>query len=222
MTPALAAVTAVFPLLPDPDQAREWAERELNDPAYRAAEPTIIDRASQAVASFIRDLLTPSDGADWGPPALIVLAILLAGGVIVALLIWGRPRRVVRAGPAARALFDGDDVRSADELRREATEAAARGSWDTAIVLRFRALARGLFERGLVDPPPGATARAFARAAGAALPAFAVSMDTAAASFDDVRYLRRPGTAEGYRAIAELDDATIRARALTDGAVAAP
>lgn len=216
MIPALAAVAAVFPLLPDPDQAREWAERELDDPVYRAAEPTIIDRVSQAVASFIGDLLTPSGDADWGPSALVVLAVLLAAGVVVGLLIWGRPRGVVRAAPAARALFDGDDGRSADELRRDAADAAARASWDAAIVLRFRALARGLFERGLVDPPPGATARAFARAAGAALPAFAVAMDTAAASFDDVRYLRRPGTADGYRAIAELDDAAVRARALAD------
>ncbi|MBD8478509.1 DUF4129 domain-containing protein [Microbacterium sp. CFBP 8794] len=213
------AAAAVFPLLPDPDQAREWAERELEDPSYQASEPTFIDRVAQAVASFIGDLLRPSGNADWGPSALIVLAVLLSVGIIVALLIWGRPRRLVRAQPAARALFDDDDGRSADELRREADEAAARGAWDAAIVLRFRAVARGLSERGLVDPPPGATARAFGRAAGVALPALAAAMDTAAASFDDVRYLRRPGTADGYRAIADLDEAAVRARAVTDSAV---
>ena len=32
--------------IPDADEAREWAERELADPVYRAAEPTAFDRAA--------------------------------------------------------------------------------------------------------------------------------------------------------------------------------
>ncbi len=124
----------------------------------------------------------------------------------------GAPPPHPRAAPAAHALFDDDDARSAEELRADAAAAAARGDWDGAIVLRFRAFARGLAERGIVDPPPGATVRAFARAASAALPPLADALDTAAETFDDVRYLRRPGTAESYRVVAELDDAAVRAR----------
>ncbi|MFJ4037683.1 DUF4129 domain-containing protein [Microbacterium sp. NPDC090007] len=205
-------IGAVLPLLPDPDQARQWAEQELSDPAYRAAEPTLVDRVSQAVARFISDLFTVPDTGGWGPWTFVVLGVIVVALVVVALLIWGRPRLVPRAAPAAHSLFDADDTRSADELRAEAAAAAARGAWDDAIVLRFRAFARGLAERGLVDPPPGATVRAFARAASAALPPLADRLDTAADTFDDVRYLRRPGTADSYRVVADLDDAAVRAR----------
>lgn len=205
-------VAAVFPLLPDPDQAREWAERELSDPAYEAAQPTLIDRIAQAVGRFLSDLLRVPDTSGWGPSALVVLAIVVAALIVVGIFIWGRPRLSSRAAPAAHALFDDDDARSADELRADAARAASRADWDEAIVLRFRAFARGLTERGLVDPPPGATVRAFCREAAASLPPLAAPLDDAAEIFDDVRYLRRPGTAERYRAIAELDDRAVRTR----------
>lgn len=209
----LAALAAAFsPLLPDPDQAREWAEKELADPAYQAAEPTLIDRASQAVARFLNDLLEVPQTDGWGPTVFVVLGVLVVAAIAVGILIWGRPRASVRAVPAARALFDDDDTRSADELRAEAEAAAQRDAWDDAVVLRFRAVARGLSERGLVDPPPGATVRAFARAASDALPALSTGLETAATTFDDVRYLRRPGTRERYALIVDLDDAAVRAR----------
>ncbi|MEZ3156130.1 DUF4129 domain-containing protein [Microbacterium sp. BWR-S6Y] len=209
----LAAPAAAFsPLLPDPDQAREWAEKELADPAYQAAEPTLIDRASRAVARFLNDLLEVPQTDGWGPAVLVVLGVLVVAAIVVGILIWGRPRASVRAAPAARALFDDDDTRSADELRAEAEAAAQRDAWDDAVVLRFRAVARGLSERGLVDPPPGATVRAFARAASDALPALSAGLETAATTFDDVRYLRRPGTRERYALTVDLDDAAVRAR----------
>ncbi|MBB3156716.1 hypothetical protein FHS07_000400 [Microbacterium proteolyticum] len=207
-----AALAAAFPLLPDPDEAREWAERELADPAYEAAEPNVVDRIAQAVGRFLGDLLRVPDTSGWGPSALIVLAIVIAALIVVAVLIWGRPRLVSRATRPAHALFDEDDTRSADDLRADAARAAARADWDEAIVLRFRAFARGLTERGLVDPPPGATVRAFCREAAGALPTLAGPLDEAAEIFDDVRYLRRPGSADRYRAIADLDDQAVRAR----------
>lgn len=208
MTPA----TAVFPLLPDPDQARDWAERELSDPAYQAAQPNIVDRIAQAVGDFFENLFRVPENGGWSPSVLIVLAVIVVAAIVLGILIWGRPRASVRATTAARALFDDDDARSAEELRADAESAAAREQWDAAIVLRFRAFARGLTERGLVDVPPGATVRAFARATERALPALAGDLETGVDTFDDVRYLRRPGTSERYRSIVDLDDAAVRAR----------
>ncbi|WP_354002991.1 DUF4129 domain-containing protein [Microbacterium elymi] len=75
------------------------------------------------------------------------------------------------------------------------------------MILRFRALARGLVERRAVELVPGATVHAFARAAGRAFPGRADDLDAAASAFDDVRYLRRPGTAALYGAVARADDA---------------
>lgn len=210
----LTAMAAVAPLLPDPDQAREWAEQELSDPTYQAAEPNLVDRISQAVGKFLEDLLRVPENGGWGPSALVVLGIIVVALIVVALLIWGRPRLSTRASEPARALFDHDDGRSADELRTDAAAAADRGAWDDAIVLRFRAFARGLTQRGLVDPPPGATARAFARETATALPALIPLLDPATTTFDDIRYLRRPGTEERYRLVADLDAAAVRARAV--------
>ncbi len=160
----------------------------------------------------MNDLLQVPQTDGWGPAVLVVLGVLVVAAIVVGILIWGRPRASVRAAPAARALFDDDDTRSADELRAEAEAAAQRDAWDDAVVLRFRAVARGLAERGLVDPPPGATVRAFARAASDALPALSAGLEAAATTFDDVRYLRRPGTRERYALIVDLDDAAVRAR----------
>ncbi|SIR71093.1 DUF4129 domain-containing protein [Microbacterium sp. RURRCA19A] len=223
MITALRALVGAVPLLPDADEAREWAERELADPIYRAAEPTPFDRAARAVLDFLQRLFTAPVSGDWGPWAFVVLAVLAVAAIVVGLLIWGRPRRTARAHPAARALFDDDDGRSADELRADAAAAADRGDWDAAIVLRFRAFARGLSERGIVDPPPGATARAFARTAGATLPSLEGPALAAASVFDDVRYLGRPGTADAYALVRRLDETAVRARVgIPDAGAVAP
>lgn len=218
---ALPFLSSAAPLLPDADEAREWAERELADPVYRAAEPTAFDRAARAVREFLEGLFSAPVSGEWGPWAFVVLAVLAIAAVVVGLLIWGRPRRSVAARPAARALFDDDDGRSADELRAGAVAAADRGDWDDAIVLRFRAFARGLTERGIVDPPPGATARAFSRSAGERLPALGGPAAEGAAVFDDVRYLGRPGTGEAYERVRRLDDDAVRARPAPTEAAAA-
>ncbi|MFF0911068.1 DUF4129 domain-containing protein, partial [Microbacterium enclense] len=206
------ALSAV-PLLPDGEEARDWAERELADPVYRAAEPTFFDRASRAVADFFARLFSPEVPDGSGSVALIVLAVVVIAAVVVGILVWGVPRATARSRSVGDALFDAaDDGRSAEDLRREAAAAAARAEWDDAIVLRFRALARGLVERGIVETAPGATARAFARETSRALPALDPAVGEGAAVFDDVRYLRRPGTAERYQQVAALDAAAVAAR----------
>ncbi|WP_396643676.1 DUF4129 domain-containing protein [Microbacterium sp.] len=223
MNPLLWSRPGFVPLLPDADAARDRAQRELADPIYRAAEPTAFDRAARAVRDFLEGLFTAPASGDWGPWAFVVLAVIVVAAIVVGVLIWGRPRGVVRARPAARALFDDDDERSADELRADAAAAAEHGAWDDAVVLRFRAFARGLTERGIVDPPPGATARAFSRSVGEALPGLAGPAAEGAGVFDDVRYLGRPGTAETYGLVARLDDTSVRARVvLPDAPAVAP
>lgn len=202
---------SVPPLTPDGDEARRWAERELADPAYDAAQPTALDRIARAIGDFFASLFSTQLGGDWGPWVSIVAAVLVVLVIVAAFLIWGVPRATGRARATAE-LFGADEQRSAAELRRDAAARAAKGDWDAAIVLRFRALARGLIERGAVDTPPGATVHAFARVAARAFPAHADALEVAAAAFDDVRYLRRPGTEELYRRIAAVDDLVTAAR----------
>ncbi|MFT4136016.1 DUF4129 domain-containing protein [Microbacterium sp.] len=192
------------PLVPDGDEGRAWARRELADPIYREAEPTGFDRAARAVGDFFASLFqgTPPDA--FGPWSAVIVAAVVLVLIVLAFWIWGRPRAVARSH-AAPELFGEVETRSADELRRAADARADRAQWEEAIVLRMRALARALAERTVVAPEPGATVHRFARTAAAAFPAEAVALERAADAFDDVRYLRRRGTAEAYRAVADLD-----------------
>lgn len=195
---------AAAPLIPDGDEARRWAEQELADPIYREAEPTAFDRFARAVGDFLGSLFAggaPSALTPW--IALVVIAVL-AGIVVLAFVVWGRPRRAVRSRIPIE-LFGTADARSAAELRSDATDAAGRGDWDEALVLRFRALARGLVERAVLDPEPGATVHGFARAAAEAFPGERHALATAADRFDDVRYLKRHADADAYRALEALD-----------------
>ncbi|HWM16534.1 MAG TPA: DUF4129 domain-containing protein [Microbacterium sp.] len=204
-------VGSVPPLTPDGDEAREWAERELADSAYAIAEPTPFDRVARAVGDFFTSLFSVQLDGGWGPWVAIIAAVVIVVVIVAAFLVWGVPRATGRSR-ATHALFGADEQRSAAELRRDAASLAAEGEWSAAIVLRFRALARGLVERGAVDTPPGATVHAFARAAARAFPASGAELESAAAAFDDVRYLRRPGTEELYRRIASVDDIVTAAR----------
>lgn len=202
---------AELPLIPDADEARRWAEQELADPVYRAAEPTWFDRAAQSVVDAVVSLFSGDLPPGAGPALAVGALVLIAALLVVALLIWGRPRRLVRSRDAVD-LFGEPEGRTAAELRRAAAAAADDGRWEEATVLRLRALARGLSERVLVEPAPGATVHAFARAAAAVFPGEADALARAADLFDDVRYLRRPGSPAGYAQLAALDERLIAAR----------
>ena len=215
MAPA-AVVTAVLGrvvlegLDPDRDEARRWAERELSDPVYEASEPTPIDLIAQAIGDVIADLLTPRDGVPWSPLVAIAAVVIAVGLVVAAILIWGRPRLAHRTRESSALLFGEAEHRTAAQLRAAASQAAGAADWDEAIVLRFRALARGLEERGIVEAPPGTTAQGLARRGHHPFPAHAEHLDAAARAFDDVRYLRRRGSAERHAEVASLDDELMR------------
>ncbi|WP_221585395.1 DUF4129 domain-containing protein [Microbacterium sp. G2-8] len=206
-------ILRVLTALPDRDDAREWAEQELSDPAYREAEPTLFDRVAQAIGDVIANLFTPQiGGAEWSPLWTIVIVAIAVAAIVVAFVIWGLPRGERRhASRPSAELFD-DDARSAAELRTDADAAAAREDWDAAVVLRFRAIARGIDERGVLFAPPGMTARAFSEAAREYFPPHASDLAAAASRFDDVRYLRRRATRETAQQLAGLDRALASAR----------
>lgn len=205
---------AVPPLTPDGEEARQWAERELSKPVYAEAQPTLFDRVSQAIGQFFERLFSTELEGPWGSTFTIVAAIVVIGLIVAAFLVWGLPRATRRSRTAVAELFGEAEERPASALRAAAESHARQGEWDAAIVLRFRALARALTERGVVDTPPGTTVHGFARRAARAFPGQAASLEDAAGAFDDVRYLRRPGTAELYGRVAEVDEAVASARPL--------
>jgi hypothetical protein len=198
----------VPPLTPDGDQARRWAQQELAHPLYATAKPTLADRIAQAVSDFFANLFTSAPTGAWAWWVGIIAAVVVILVIVAAFFIWGRPRAALRTRRTTGELFGDAEGRTAAQLRRAADAAAARSAWDEAVILRFRALARGLDERDVVATGPGATAHSFARAAGRRIPSAAAALESAAAAFDDVRYLRRPGSSALYERVREAETAT--------------
>jgi len=214
VAPAFRHADAVPPLTPDGEEARRWAQEELSDPVYTAAEPTPLDRLARAIGGFFDQLFSSEIPNGWGPTLAVVAALVVIVLIVAAFLIWGLPRATRRTRATGAELFGVAEERSAARLRRDAASHADRGDWDGAIVLRFRGLARAVVERDLLEVPPGATVHAFARTAGRVFPGCAAALEEAAAAFDDVRYLRRPGTPELYARVVAVDEAIMAARPL--------
>jgi len=192
------------PLTPDADDARRAVLRELTGSEYLAAQPSWLDRAAQAFWDWLGSLRF---GGTEGAPAaaLIVLLVLVVVVVVVVLLVYGVPR-LDRRSTRVAALFGDDDERDSAAMRAAARAAEARGDLTLAVAEAFRAVARSLSERGQVAVSPGTTAHDVARRAGEAFPDLRDELDRAAADFDGVRYLDRPGTLEAYRAVVGLDE----------------
>ncbi|WP_146114245.1 DUF4129 domain-containing protein [Microbacterium sp. MYb72] len=193
-------------VVPDGDDARQWAEQELSNPRYADAKPTWFDLMARDIGRFLADLFSSDNSNAVGPSALIVVSVVIFGALVAALIIWGRPQRPRAVRRALGGLLGADDDRTAAQLRADAERSARAGKWDDATVLRFRALARGLLERDLIDPAPGATAQSIAREVGTVFASESSAVRTAAGSFDDVRYLRHPATADSYAQLAAVDE----------------
>ena len=191
------------PVDPEPPEAKQWLVDELSKPQYQAAKPTLFDQIAKAISDWFASLQI---GSVEGPPAFGfgVLLVLVVVAIVVAFLIFGVPR-LNRRSRVAGELFGEDDDRSSADMRGDASAAASRGDYATAIAELFRALARGLAERTIVTVTPGTTARGFAGRAGVTFPLAADRLMAAADAFDGVRYLGHAGSAEEYERLVVLE-----------------
>ncbi|WP_300266545.1 DUF4129 domain-containing protein [Microbacterium sp.] len=205
-------IIGVDPYAPEGDEARRWAEEELSKQRYADAKPTWFDYLAEDVAEFIADLFSPEAGGQVGGAALIIVAVVIVAALITVLILWGRPRVSRQVKRPRTDLLGERDNRTAAQLRADAGRSAREGDWDAATVLRFRAIARGLLERDVIDPAPGATAQAIAREAAAAFGAYADELSAAASAFDDVRYLSHAASEESYRMLVTADEHLMTAR----------
>src|SRR5690606_3468180 len=156
---------------------------ELSNQRYADAKPTWFDYLAEDVADFIASLFSQETGNQAGGTALIIVTIVIVAALITVLILWGKPRMSQRVKRRGVDLLGDRDDRSAAQLRADAERSAREGDWDTATVLRFRALARSLLERDIIDPAPGATAQAIAREAARAFSAHNAALTAAASAF---------------------------------------
>ena len=183
------------------EQAQRLAELELADPAYRAAQPGLVERAIRWLVEWVQRV---ADRAAEAAPGgwLGILGLVLLIVVAVLFIRW-------RIGPVSRAAgltFSVDPGTSAAQYRAHADELAAAGQWEEAISQRMRALVRSSQERGLIDAHPGWTADEVASEVGRRVPDALAPLDVAARTFDEVRYGGRAGSPAAFRAVADADD----------------
>lgn len=185
----------------DRDAAHQAAQRELGKPIYVKASPA--QRLHDWVNELLDRLVQAGASIPGGWFTITVLLILLAIAVAVAVHV---ARRTMRTNRGADHPLFGTGQLSAAQHRATAEGFAAQGNWAVAIRHRLRAVARELEESGVLDPVASRTAGELANAAGNRLPHLAAEFSQSATVFNDVTYGDEPGTVEGYRLIADLDD----------------
>ncbi|MFI0486266.1 DUF4129 domain-containing protein [Actinomadura sp. 9N215] len=189
------------------DEAREMARRELEKQVYQRDKPSWLQRTWDDFSEWLQDLFNRSpspdsqgSGGGW-TSIVIVVVILLIAVALVAWLMRGRRNLRSRNEP----LLD-DETSTALDHRDAAERHAAAGQWAEAIRERLRAMARDLEERAVLAARPGRTADELAQETGEAVPELADDLRVAVRIFDDVWYGDRPGTAEGYAQVKDVDE----------------
>jgi hypothetical protein len=182
----------VIPLEPGREAARALARRELARPDYHRDDPSLLERILRAVLDLARRTIAAVDprSGELGWLALLVLVVALAAALA---LVRARVGPVART-PRTSQLFEGP-ARTAAQHRQMADAHAAAGRWDEAVRERWRALVRGLEDRGVLDPRPGRTVDEAAREVPPVVPGSGPALAAAARVFDDIWYAGVPAAA---------------------------
>lgn len=202
-----AAVTLSQPVDVGRAEARRRAVAELAETRYE--QESLTERVWRWLEGFVSGVLeqVAREGLGGAASLAVLVVVLVTLGV---LLLWSMRRLSGSARSAAGGPLDQPE-QSAAQHREQAERLAQEGHWPEAIRQRLRAIARSLEERDILAALPGRTADELAAAAGRALPALDARLADAARLFDAVTYGEDPGSAEGYAALAGLDEELRRA-----------
>jgi hypothetical protein len=144
-------------------------------------------------------------------PLITVLIALL----VIALLVWVLPkvRRERVVSVSHEAVLNNETI-SARRYRDLAAEAARDGRYDDAVLNGFRAIAKDMSDRTMLNDAPGRTAHEVSMALALPFPDHADRLARAADLFDSVRYGHRRASAYQADQIHQLDEELTTTRAL--------
>jgi hypothetical protein len=193
---------------PTPDEARDWLEQELQGSDYQSSW---LDSVIGWISDKVRALLEGADNlADSGVSLVVTVLVALA---VIALLVWILPK--VRREPVVahedRAVLE--DLTITPRLYRDrAAQAFKDGRYDEAVLDGFRAIAKDMSDRTLLDDAPGRTAHEVSLALASPFPGHAERLARAADVFDSVRYGHRRATVDQASGVQQLDTELVRTR----------
>jgi hypothetical protein len=199
---------AVLPL-PDREQAREAAQRELEKRAYDEARPPLVTRVISWVIREIQELLNRATGSVPGGRVGVLLIVVLVLALVAVVVVRLRP--TMRTTSFDQLFADGRAL-SADEHRVLAEAAASRGDHADAVRERLRAVVRHLEERGVLDVRPGRTAEEVTREAASEVPELAEPMRRGTRAFEEIWYGGQPAGPAAYAVLVEVDRVVSTAR----------
>lgn len=189
---------------PERDEARRLLEEELSDPEYAEARPNpLLEWLAEALGT-VMEWLTSLGGAAPSLPGWVLPLGLVAVAVVVLLLVRPRSNAAVRARRAAAVLSDRSIT--PEQYRRAAASAAAAGQHGEALAAWYRALVRQAEVRTVLAVKPGRTATEAALGLGAAFPAEAGNLTSAADGFNAVVYGERTSTAAQAETVRALEE----------------
>jgi Domain of unknown function (DUF4129) len=191
---------------PTPAEARDWLEQEF----HRAGNQNPwLDSVVRWILDQLRKLLDGAGHLAGLSPFITVLVAL----VMIALLAWVLPkvrRESVVAGAGGAVLEDL--TITARTYRDRAARAFKDGRYDDALLDGFRAIAKDMSDRTLLDDAPGRTAHEVSLALAQPFPDHADRLARAADMFDSVRYGHRRATADQAGQVQQLDAGLVQTR----------
>jgi hypothetical protein len=193
-------------LNPTPPEARTWLRQELHGSGYQGSW---FDSVSRWILEQLQKLL---DGVGNRPGISPVVTALIAV-IVIGLLVWILPkvRRERVVAEADRAVLE-DLTITARRYRELAGQALGDERYDDAVLDGFRAIAKEMSDRTIVDDAPGRTAHEVSLALAAPFPDHADRLAGAADLFDAVRYGHRRANAEQAGQVQQLDAELVRTR----------
>jgi Domain of unknown function (DUF4129) len=188
-------------LSPTPPEARRWLEQELHRSDYQSPW---VDSVLRWLAEQLDRLLNGVQrvaGSELSPFVTILVAL-----VVIALLVWVLPRvRRESVVSAANGPVLEDLTITAVFYRDRAAAALREGRYDEAVLDGFRAIARDMSDRTLLDDAPGLTAHEVSLALASPFPDHADRLARAADLFDSVRYGHRRADEDQAAEVRDLD-----------------
>ena len=208
MTPA--SWSPLRGLDPSPAEARKWLSDELHRSDYH--NPWL-DSALRWIVDQLTKLLNGANTLANGGLSLVVTVLVAL--VAITLLVWVLPkvrREPVVPRPDGRVIMD--PTITASTYRQLASRALADGRHDTAVLEAFRAIAKDMSDRTLLDDTPGRTAHEVSLELSRPFPDFADRLGQSANLFDAVRYGHRSATRAQAGMVLNLDAELAKARPL--------
>ena len=204
----LASWSLARALSPTPAQARSWLTQELHGSDYHGAW---LDSLGRWISDLMAKILQDASHVA-GLSAAITVLIALA---VITVLVWVLPkvRRERVVAPTDMAVL-ADQRITPSQYRDLAAQALREGRYDDAVLEAFRAIAKDMSDRGVIDDAPGRTAHEVSLALTSPFPDHADRLVRAANLFDSVRYgQRRPSPSQAGQ-VRDLDAELARTRPL--------